>query len=41
MTLAEFKRDVSKTKPPAGLSPPLEALWWAANDDWTRRTASS
>jgi hypothetical protein len=36
MTLAEFKRDVSKTKPPAGLSPPLEALWWAAKDDWDK-----
>ena len=36
MTLAEFKRDVSKAKPPVGLSPPLEALWWAAKDDWDK-----
>ncbi len=36
MTLAEFKRNVSKPKPPAGLSPPLEALWWAAKDDWDK-----
>ena len=36
MTLAEFKRDVSKTKPPAGLSPPLTALWWAAKGDWDK-----
>jgi len=34
MTLAEFKRDISKTKPPAGLSPELTALWWAAKGDW-------
>ena len=36
MTLAEFKRNVSKPQPPAGLSPPLEALWWAAKDDWDK-----
>jgi hypothetical protein len=36
MSLAEFKRDVSKPEPPAGLSPPLAALWWAAKGDWDK-----
>jgi hypothetical protein len=36
MNLAEFKREISKTKPPVGLAPPLEALWWAAKDDWDK-----
>jgi hypothetical protein len=36
MTLAEFKRAVSKAKPPAGLAPPLAALWWAAKGDWDK-----
>jgi hypothetical protein len=34
MTLAEFKRATAKARPPAGLAPPLEALWWAAKGDW-------
>jgi len=36
MTLAEFKRAVSQPKPPAKLTPPLVALWWAAKDDWDK-----
>ena len=36
MMLAEFKRTVSQPKPPARLTPPLEALWWAAKDDWDK-----
>jgi hypothetical protein len=36
MTLAEFKRTISKAKPPAGLVPPLEALWWAAKGNWDK-----
>jgi hypothetical protein len=36
MTLAEFKRTLSKLEPPSGLAPALAALWWAAKDDWTR-----
>jgi hypothetical protein len=36
MNLAEFKRAVSKAKPPVGLAPPLEALWWAAKGDWDK-----
>ena len=34
MTLAEFKRSVSKTRPPPGLKPALAALWWEAKGDW-------
>jgi hypothetical protein len=36
MTLAEFRRSLSRTKPPAGLSPALAALWWAGKDKWER-----
>jgi hypothetical protein len=36
MTLAEFKRSVSKAKPAAELAPALAALWWAAKGDWDR-----
>jgi hypothetical protein len=39
MSLAEFKRSVSKTRPPAGLAPALAALWWQAKDDWERAHA--
>lgn len=35
MTFAEFKRSLSKTRPPAGLSAALSALWWAGKD-WER-----
>lgn len=34
MTLAEFKRSLSRPAPPAVLAPALRALWWAAKDDW-------
>jgi hypothetical protein len=36
MTLAEFKRTLSKPRPPTRAAPALQALWWAAKDDWTR-----
>jgi hypothetical protein len=36
MTLAEFKRSLTKTKPPAGLAPALVGLWWAGKDDWEK-----
>jgi hypothetical protein len=39
MTLAEFKRSVSKAKPPPGLAPALAALWWEAKGDWERAHA--
>lgn len=35
MTPAEFKRSLSKAAPPAACSPAVQALWWAAKDDWT------
>jgi hypothetical protein len=36
MTLEEFKRGVSKSKPPADLAPALAALWWAAKGHWDK-----
>ena len=34
MTPAALRRSVSAAHPPAGLSPPLEALWHDAKGDW-------
>lgn len=34
MTPAAFRRSVSAAHPPAGLTPPLEALWHDARGDW-------
>jgi hypothetical protein len=34
MTLDEFKRSLSQTRPPAGLSSVLQALWHDGNGDW-------
>lgn len=34
MTLAEFKRSLSKRMPPPDLSPALAALWWTDKDKW-------
>jgi hypothetical protein len=36
MTLAEFKRSLSKSKPSGDLAPALAALWWAGKDDWDK-----
>ena len=36
MTFAEFKGTLTKSKPPAGLAPPLVALWWAGKDQWDK-----
>jgi len=36
MTLAEFKRTLSRSEPPADLAPALAALWWAGTDDWDK-----
>ena len=36
MTFAEFKRSLSKPKPPPGLAPALAGLWWAGKDDWDK-----
>lgn len=34
MTPLGFKRSLSKSEPPVGLSPALAALWWAGKNDW-------
>ena len=34
MTLAEFKRSLTRRTPPAGLRPALAGLWWAGKDKW-------
>jgi hypothetical protein len=34
VTLSEFKRTTSESKPPATLSPPLLALWHDAKGEW-------
>jgi hypothetical protein len=36
MTPVDFKRSLSKTKPPSGLSTALTGLWWAGKDDWNK-----
>jgi hypothetical protein len=36
MTADEFKRSLNKSQPARGLAPALQALWWAAKDDWDR-----
>ncbi len=34
MTRQEFEQTLGVDRPPAGLSAPLEALWWDAKGDW-------
>src|ERR1700719_2890658 len=34
MTPSAFVLSLSKQRPPAECSPALQALWWAAKDDW-------
>ncbi len=36
MTADEFKALLVQESPPAGLSIPLNALWWDAKGDWVR-----
>ena len=36
MTEAEFHASLPNTEPPAGLTPPLAALWYAAKGDWDK-----
>ena len=36
MTLTEFKRSLSKSKPPADLAPAPAALWWAGKEEWDK-----
>lgn len=35
MSIAEFEATLADPAPPAGLAPPLEALWRAANGEWS------
>jgi hypothetical protein len=34
MTPTAFKQSLSQRKPPTQFAPALQALWWAAKDDW-------
>jgi hypothetical protein len=36
MNIAAFQASVEKDEIPAGISVPLQALWWDAKGDWTR-----
>ena len=36
MNLTDFRASLSQVAPPAGLSPALLALWYAAKGDWDR-----
>jgi hypothetical protein len=34
MTPIAFQRSLTGSRPPAECAPALQALWWAAKDDW-------
>ena len=36
MDLRQFKASLRAPAPPQDISPPLQALWWAAKDGWTQ-----
>jgi hypothetical protein len=36
MQLSEFQASLTQSAPPAGVSPALEALWYAGKGDWNR-----
>jgi len=36
MTPAAFKQSLKGKAPPAGASAALQALWWAASEDWDK-----
>jgi hypothetical protein len=36
MKAAEFRATLAGIEPPAGLSAPVEALWWDAKGNWAR-----
>jgi hypothetical protein len=38
MTLDDFRKSLTATEAPAGLTHALAGLWWDAKGDWTRRT---
>jgi len=35
-TIDAFRRSLAAAEPPAGATPALQALWWAARGDWRR-----
>lgn len=39
MDLTEFRASTEAAEPPAGLSLPLQTLWWEAKGDWQRAHA--
>ena len=39
MDLTEFRASTTAAEPPAGLSLPLQTLWWEAKGDWQRAHA--
>jgi len=41
MTLDEFRKSLTATEPPAGLTLALAGLWWDAKGDWTRAHESA
>jgi hypothetical protein len=41
MTLDDFRKSLTATEPPAGLSHALAGLWWDAKDDWKRAHESA
>jgi hypothetical protein len=36
MTPAAFRQSLKAKAPPAGASAALQAMWWAANDNWEK-----
>jgi hypothetical protein len=36
MTPAAFRHSLKAKAPPAGAPAPLQALWWAANENWDK-----
>ena len=36
MTAKELRESMAGAEPPAGLSAPVEALWWEAKGEWAR-----
>ncbi|HEX8427784.1 hypothetical protein [Hymenobacter sp.] len=36
MTYADFNASLTQQAPPAGLSPLLQALWYAGRDEWSK-----
>jgi hypothetical protein len=41
MTLDDFRKSLTATAPPAGLTVALAGLWWDAKGEWTRAHESA